>query len=75
MNGDPLPGMNSRDLGSHLGDLARELVAGNERLTDEEIAVPSLEVIVQVRAADAARSHADQNASGGDRRRGVLLKA
>jgi hypothetical protein len=75
MDRDALSGAHPRHLGSDLGDLAREFVAGNKRFTDQEIAIPSLEVIVQVGAADAARPHPDQNAIWRHRRCRVLLKA
>ena len=74
MDGDPLPGPDPGHLRPDLRHLARELVAGDQRLADEEVAVSSLEVVVQVRAADAARPHPHLARLRRDGRRGVLLE-
>ena len=48
--------------GTNLFHLASELMPGDQRLADDEIAVFALEVIVQIRAADAGRTDPDQHA-------------
>ena len=56
MDRHALPGADPRHLGAGFGDLAGDLVAGDERLADQEIAVPAFKIIVQVGAADATRT-------------------
>jgi hypothetical protein len=74
MDRHSLPGADTRHLGTDLEYLAGDLMAGNERLTDREIAVPSFEVVVQVGAADATRPDPNQHTLRGNRRRVVLLE-
>src|SRR5438876_5928601 len=49
-------------------DDSRGLVSGDQWLADDEASVPSLEVIVQIRSADAASAQPDQHLTRRHRR-------
>src|ERR1700757_678214 len=74
MDRHSLPGTDPRHLGTDLEHLAGDLMTRNERLANGEVPVRSLEVVMQVGAADATRPDPDQHTLRSYRRRVVLLE-
>ncbi len=71
---DPVAGLDARDVAPDLDHLARDLVAEDQRLAQRKIADPALVVVVQVRAADAARPEPDAHLLRPERRLRPLLE-
>ena len=63
IHSDALSGGKAGHVFAQRGDLTRKLMAKNEGITHHNVAALALEVVAQVRAADAAGSHAHQHLS------------
>ena len=62
---DPVAGLQAHHGGTGLDDLPRDLMAEHQRLLEREVADPSLEVIGEVGAADAAGAEREAHLVGG----------
>jgi hypothetical protein len=71
---DPVADLDAGHLSAGLDHLARHLVAEDQRLAHREIADPALEIVVQVRAADAAGAKAHPHLIGLQRCERPLLE-
>ena len=64
LDGDALADAGRVDLLADRGDAARQLVAEDHRLLDDEVADPAVAVVVHVGSADADRGHLDEHLVG-----------
>lgn len=72
---DLVAGLDARDAGTGRDDDSRRLVPGNQRLAHDETAVSSVLEIVEIGAADAARTEGEQHLSHARNRRLLRLDA
>ena len=68
------PTLDPGDGGPDLDDLARDLVAEDQRLAQSEVADPALVIVVQIRAADPARAEPQPHLMRPERRLRPLLE-